>query len=110
MDLKSFACTACGSIDLLPGGTCGHLCNPCKLASGRSIGLTAQQQAHKAVARARACGSLPSPCGQSCADCGGAATEYEHRDYSRPLAVDPICRRCNLRRGPALNHTTAKAA
>ncbi len=28
--------------------------------------------------------------------------EYEHRDYNRPLHVDPICRRCNLLRGPGI--------
>lgn len=47
-------------------------------------------------------GLLPSPLTLKCADCGGDATEYEHRDYNKPLAVDPICRSCNLRRGPAI--------
>jgi len=34
-----------------------------------------------------------------CADCGGIATEYDHRDYSRPFDVEPVCRSCNLLRG-----------
>ena len=36
-----------------------------------------------------------------CVDCGNEATCWEHRDYSRPLDVDPICQSCNVRRGPA---------
>lgn len=39
--------------------------------------------------------------GVLCADCGKQATEYEHRDYSRPLDVVAVCRGCNIRRGPA---------
>lgn len=34
-----------------------------------------------------------------CVDCGGQATEYEHRNYFYPLTVDPVCRSCNSQRG-----------
>jgi hypothetical protein len=37
-----------------------------------------------------------------CVDCGAQARDYDHRDYNKPLEVDPVCRRCNLRRGPAI--------
>jgi hypothetical protein len=37
-----------------------------------------------------------------CADCGKPATDYDHRDYNKPLEVEPTCRSCNLLRGPAL--------
>lgn len=37
-----------------------------------------------------------------CVDCGNGATEYEHRDYNKPLAVEPVCRTCNHRRGSAI--------
>lgn len=37
-----------------------------------------------------------------CVDCSGAAVEYDHRDYRQPLAVEPVCRSCNLKRGPAI--------
>lgn len=37
-----------------------------------------------------------------CVDCGDAATDYDHRDYNKPLDVEPVCRACNLRRGPAI--------
>lgn len=36
-----------------------------------------------------------------CTDCPRPATEYDHRDYARPLDVEPVCRSCNHRRGPA---------
>jgi hypothetical protein len=25
---------------------------------------------------------------------------YEHRDYTKPLQVEPVCRSCNALRGP----------
>lgn len=45
-------------------------------------------------------GAIKPARGQICVDCGRAATELEHRDYLRPLDVDPVCHRCNCRRGP----------
>lgn len=38
-----------------------------------------------------------------CVDCGKRATCYDHRDYARPLDVDPVCDSCNCLRGPAIN-------
>lgn len=37
-----------------------------------------------------------------CVDCGKPAAHYDHRDYNRPLDVEPVCVRCNVRRGPAI--------
>jgi len=36
-----------------------------------------------------------------CVDCGAPATCYDHRDYSKPLDVEPVCWKCNAQRGPA---------
>lgn len=37
-----------------------------------------------------------------CVDCKKARAQcYDHRDYNRPLDVEPVCYRCNLHRGPA---------
>lgn len=38
-----------------------------------------------------------------CADCGAPASNYDHRDYTEPLMVDPVCGSCNRKRGPAFN-------
>lgn len=40
-------------------------------------------------------GSVP------CVDCGATAEVYDHRDYTRPLDVDPVCMCCNAKRGSA---------
>jgi len=37
----------------------------------------------------------------ACVDCGGIATQYDHRDYARALDVEPVCRSCNNHRGTA---------
>ena len=57
--------------------------------------------ARNALKRAIMKGLIPRLEGQfRCVDCGDVATEYDHRDYSKPLDVDPVCRSCNRRRGP----------
>lgn len=55
-------------------------------------------KAHCAVANAIKRGDLPSAKLCKCVDCGNPATMYEHRDYSKPLDVEPVCWRCNSRR------------
>ena len=60
------------------------------------------QAAHTAVARAIRHANLPRPALFRCVDCRGPADRYDHRDYSFPLDVQPVCRSCNWRRGPAL--------
>ena len=34
-----------------------------------------------------------------CVDCGVQAQAYDHRDYRKPFFVDPVCNKCNARRG-----------
>lgn len=65
--------------------------------------VSGQREAHKKVRDAIKAGALPSPRGMACTDCGGVADRYDHRDYSRPLDVAPVCIRCNFVRGPALS-------
>lgn len=76
----------------------GHICYPCRILRCQHRG---QQQAATAVAKAIRTGLLPRPTGLPCTDCTRPAEEYDHRDYNRPLDVQPVCRRCNARRGPA---------
>ncbi len=58
----------------------------------------AQYAAQNAVKR----GLLPHPRSVNCVDCGGSATEYDHRSYAQPLKVDAVCHACNLQRGRAI--------
>jgi len=59
---------------------------------------------HSIVAIAVRYGILPKLDGViQCVDCGGVASQYEHRDYMKPLDVDPVCRKCNAERGSAIN-------
>lgn len=63
---------------------------------------TGRDEAHKLVAREVKAGRLPVAKTLACVDCGKPAVGYEHRDYNQPLMVEPICRACNTRRGPAI--------
>jgi len=56
-----------------------------------------------AVAAAIRRGELAHPKTLVCVDCGKPAKDYDHRDYSRPLDVDPVCHGCNRLRGPGAN-------
>ncbi len=37
-----------------------------------------------------------------CVDCGRRASAHDHRDYGKPLEVDPVCGSCNYKRGSAI--------
>lgn len=58
----------------------------------------AYYQVSKAVAR----GDLPPVRDLLCVDCGSQAAEYDHRDYNKPLQVDPVCCACNNQRGAGI--------
>jgi len=66
--------------------------------------LTAANKAYWFVQKAILKGQLPSlrKTPTPCVDCGRRATAYDHRDYSRPTDVEPVCSRCNQKRGPAM--------
>lgn len=60
--------------------------------------------AHRYVEVAVRCGDLKKLDGTvACADCRSPAKVYDHRDYTKPLQVDPVCRRCNHKRGIGKN-------
>jgi len=40
-----------------------------------------------------------------CIDCGNPAMEFDHRDYTKPLQVDPVCTACHGKRGHGLPDT-----
>lgn len=62
-----------------------------------------QARAHNQVKGAVRSGILRSIKKRLCMDCGMPATCYDHRDYLKPLDVDPVCTRCNKKRGPGEN-------
>lgn len=63
-----------------------------------------QGRAHNAVRKAIISGDLVNlrQIEVACVDCGQRAMDHEHRDYEKPLEVVPVCRGCNIRRGPAI--------
>ena len=71
---------------------------------GECIKIVKRQQtlAIRAVGVAVRIGMLPLLDGSiPCTDCAKPALEYDHRDYSQPLQVEPCCKSCNRKRGPA---------
>lgn len=98
-------CYECGATELRRGCNARFLCRQCD-PNPRADSV--QYQAHHAVAVAIRNGSLARPADFACVDCGKPAIEYDHRDYSKPLQVDPVCRRCNLLRGHAVGHITPR--
>lgn len=59
------------------------------------------KRAHKMIQYRIAVGAMQPASAFPCADCGKPSTDYDHRDYTKPLEVEPTCRSCNLLRGPA---------
>jgi hypothetical protein len=78
-------------------------------ARGRVIGLRYQfqQEAHYLITKGIRDGVLDdlrygtTSCYYSSDGCTNKAEVYEHRDYAKPLEVDPACRSCNGRLGRA---------
>jgi len=92
----NWRCWQCGS-SAYGYSTRSRFSNPCRLQRWNENGTAhAQTEVAKAIKR----GELKRPAEQSCVDCGKAAEQYDHRDYSKPLDVEPVCRTCNARRGP----------
>lgn len=65
-------------------------------------------RARAAVMNAVRSGRMQPALGMQCVDCGEMATGYDHRDYRKPLDVQPVCRYCNTKRGPGLPYTETK--
>lgn len=92
-------CLVCGLVDVARRGAQTLYCLKCAAVANRRNGAA---QAHAAVAREVRSGRLAPARSCLCVDCGGQAMHYDHRDYGRPLDVDPVCCRCNKLRGPAM--------
>ena len=105
--LCKFKCVLCGAVELVTGGTANFRCSECRnpghewKANYKEVQI-GRRDASAAVARAVADGELPRPASLPCTDCGKPATEYDHRDYNKPLQVAAVCRSCNRQRGHAI--------
>jgi hypothetical protein len=102
------ACKVC-SADLSGRHFHAVFCLPCLFSWSKRTGSA---RASSAVNRAVKSGKLSPAKDCACVDCGNPARDYDHRDYNKPLQVQPVCRSCNKLRGPALPMlpTEAKAA
>jgi len=83
---------------------------PCQrmTARDRKLYLEAVKLSRAKVIGAIRRGELPrlSKVEVLCVDCRRRrATDYDHRDYAKPLEVEPVCHWCNKKRGPALCST-----
>jgi hypothetical protein len=66
-------------------------------------GLAASRDVRQAIKK----NLLANPTNFMCVDCGVPATCYDHRDYNKPLEVEPVCSRCNVLRGSAIPKVTS---
>jgi len=80
-----------------PGSWMRQRCKPCGANFDRYM-----MAANGVINRAKARGLLDRAAEHKCVDCGAQALDWDHRDYTKPLEVEPVCRACNLKRGPAL--------
>ena len=99
---KPHLCRVCNT-DISHRYSTAKVCFPCADNNGKRTG------GRKAIALVLAAvkkGILPPVKTLTCVDCGKPARVYEHRDYNKPLEVEPVCNGCNIKRGPAIyvNH------
>lgn len=85
-------CSRCGATH----ARVSYYCHPCSF-----ILSDLSKVATRPVSKLIRWGLIPKAKSLDCVDCGLKAHDYDHRDYSRPLDVVPVCRGCNIRRGPA---------
>jgi hypothetical protein len=96
--MRDHICTFCGAAWETADHVLRTTCDDCqsKHAAESRIAIA---QVYKAVQR----GDMPKAAELACVDCPAPASVYDHRDYLQPLKVEPVCRPCNMKRGPALN-------
>lgn len=94
---RKYICRCCaGEFEAFPMGRHWY-CDDC----GHAL-YAAQRVAKNWIALAIRSGVLMRADAFRCVDCDQWATDWEHRDYDKPLAVEPTCASCNFLRGPAV--------
>lgn len=103
--MRRFDCAMCGSdISHRRQGN-ARFCEPCAEQRRRKPelrGLGGNEMARKIFRYAVKLGFLQPASGFDCVDCGKPAECYDHRDYSKPLDVEPVCIPCNSSRGTGI--------
>ena len=89
-------CKVCFEVEIKHGSR--NVCTTC-LPFTKQI----QDEVHKIVQNRMRRGLLGPPTLFECADCGKPAFYWEHREYAFPTIVEPVCRACNIKRGPAID-------
>ena len=102
---KTITCLRCRKQAERYIGSYSGLCEPCM-----SLHRLEGREAVRLVATAKRHGKLPRADSLPCADCGGKARDYDHRDYMKPLDVQAVCHGCNVRRGTAFDSVYRPAA
>lgn len=105
--LVSAKCCVCGCKFQALGAGNFSRCEQCKTSGlfskmHRGYDLLGKSGAGGIVQGEIRAGRLPKACFEKCLDCGSQAVDYDHRDYNFPLVVEPVCRSCNIKRGPAI--------
>lgn len=106
-------CEQCGA-DIRERYQGARFCFPCtriraRISSRKYIPNNDNNVSRAVTKYAVKVGFLPDPRNFICMDCNGRQAEcYDHRDYNKPLEVDPVCLQCNSSRGRGiplhLNH------
>ena len=92
---RQIGCERCGQLTAFRGGIY-PICTDCRVEI-QAVRATAASAVRKAVN----IGMLKPAKDCVCVDCGSSAKHYDHRDYSKPLTVEPVCQSCNAKRGMA---------
>lgn len=99
--VASWPCQHCGNEIIHELGPFPSLCADCRRLKRSDRRARYVALAHSYVTVAIFNGDLPRLDGSiPCFDCGEPACEYDHRDYKKPMEVEPVCRACNQARGP----------
>lgn len=93
---RNFACMRCGTGP--HKASINGICQPCSYKRADE----SRAATRRVVALIRA-GAIKKAKEHACVDCGKPALDYDHSDYLKPTEVEPVCRGCNQRRGPALD-------
>src|SRR5690242_4231045 len=86
----------CCDIEFNAFGPRNYYCSYCAMRV-QKIGVQCVAKVQKEIRHGR----MKKATAFQCVDCGERAEVYDHRDYRKPLEVEPLCTACNLRRPPA---------